>query len=51
MSKNFDLYFSPDEGIWYYQKRDWEGKVSAKHYQSKIEALKDNPDDPDYQWE
>ncbi len=51
--RNIDLHYSPDEAIWYYQKRDHSGKVSVKEYQTEGEALKDyhNLDNPTYKWE
>ena len=53
MARNVDLQHSPDKSIWYYQKRDYEGKVSVKEYLTKEEALADyyHVDDPDYEWE
>ena len=53
MARNVDLNYSPDESIWYYQKRDYEGKVSKKEYKTKEEALEDYyfAGDPDYEWE
>jgi hypothetical protein len=53
MARRVALYYSPDEGIWYYQQMFGDWKVSKKHYQSKAQALTDYywTDDPSYEWE
>jgi len=53
MARNVWLFYSPDEGIWYYQQKDDAGKTSKKTYESKKDALRDyhRTDDPEFEWE
>ncbi len=53
MARNVTLIYSPDECLWYYQKQNYDGKVSVKTYTTKAEALIDYyfTDDPNYKWE
>lgn len=53
MARRVALYYSPDEGIWYYQQTFGDFKVSKKHYKTKEEAYRDYyfTDLPEYEWE
>ena len=53
MARRVALYYSPDDGIWYYQQTFGDCKVSKRHYKTKAEALQDyySTDNPNYEWE